>query len=175
MGLKINLGCGRRPLPGFVNVDLRPGPQVDVVCDVETELTKHFEPDSVEHVVAIQLFEHVRDAIGFMRSLYVICQDGAKVEFATPYYTSRNAYEDPTHVRFLSENSWMYFGREIYEKNRKGDYGVDFDFKIESVNLIPYPEFREDPDIQQRVKHEWNIIEQMHTVLRVDKSWERRA
>ena len=32
--MKINLGCASKPLPGFVNVDIRDVPGVDVIDDI---------------------------------------------------------------------------------------------------------------------------------------------
>lgn len=34
--MKLNLGCGKKILPGFVNVDVQPRPGVDVVADVRS-------------------------------------------------------------------------------------------------------------------------------------------
>jgi len=33
--MKLHLGCGRRYIPGFTNVDIQPAPHVDLVCRVE--------------------------------------------------------------------------------------------------------------------------------------------
>ena len=35
MGLRLNLGCGRSPLAGWVNVDVAPLPGIDVVADLD--------------------------------------------------------------------------------------------------------------------------------------------
>ena len=43
---KLNLGCGTRPLPWHVNVDIVQMPGVDVVCDLEkTPWTAIDKPD----------------------------------------------------------------------------------------------------------------------------------
>jgi predicted SAM-dependent methyltransferase len=56
--LRLNLGSGERPLPGFVNVDtLRDAPEVDVIADVTRRLP--FEDASAELVYAVHLLEHV--------------------------------------------------------------------------------------------------------------------
>ena len=34
--MKLNLGCGKNPMPGWVNLDRLDGPGVDLVCDLES-------------------------------------------------------------------------------------------------------------------------------------------
>ena len=56
--LRLNLGSGERPLPGFVNVDtLADAPGVDVVADVTQRLP--FDDGSAELIYAVHLLEHV--------------------------------------------------------------------------------------------------------------------
>lgn len=48
-GLRLNLGCGHIPLPGYVNVDQRALPHVDIVAEagdvpIETGTVKRFSP-----------------------------------------------------------------------------------------------------------------------------------
>ena len=53
--MKLNLGCGKRRIEGFVNVDI-PGSGADVECDVQ-ELPW---PDAVaDEVLAVHVLEHV--------------------------------------------------------------------------------------------------------------------
>ncbi len=104
-----------------------------------------------------------------MRDLYHICKHGSLVKFITPYWTSEDAYEDPTHVRFLSEHSWEYFSKSFYQRNPNTDYGVDYTFDIENVTLMVRPEFLNDPNLAYKVKHELNVVQHMETRLRVNK------
>jgi predicted SAM-dependent methyltransferase len=56
--VRLNLGSGEHPLPGFVNVDtLAEAPGVDVVADVTQPLP--FDDASAELVYAVHLLEHV--------------------------------------------------------------------------------------------------------------------
>jgi len=54
-GLRINLGCGHVPLPGFVNVDRRELPGVDVVAEVDD---LPFEQGEVQEIFSAHLLEH---------------------------------------------------------------------------------------------------------------------
>jgi len=54
-GLKLNLGCGHTPLEGYVNVDRRELPGVDVVADVGD---LPFEEGSVREISSAHLLEH---------------------------------------------------------------------------------------------------------------------
>ncbi len=54
-GIKVNLGCGHIPLPGYVNVDMRELPGVDVVADVGD---LPFGSASLREVFSAHLLEH---------------------------------------------------------------------------------------------------------------------
>jgi hypothetical protein len=56
--IRINLGCGEKPLPGYINVDLRPLPDVDIVADVRR---LPFDPGSVFEISSAHLVEHFRE------------------------------------------------------------------------------------------------------------------
>jgi len=53
--MKLNLGCGDRPLKGYINIDNRPGVG-DVNEDVFT--LPSFSPQSVEEIAASHVLEH---------------------------------------------------------------------------------------------------------------------
>ena len=57
--LKLNLGCGDKILPGYVNVDVaesRGGERPDVLCDLH-RLTP-FEDDSIDEILSVHVVEH---------------------------------------------------------------------------------------------------------------------
>ncbi len=71
-GLRINVGCGHLPLDGYVNVDLRELPGVDVVATVSD---MPFEPGELAELFSAHLVEHFpqeqleRELLPYWRSL----------------------------------------------------------------------------------------------------------
>lgn len=57
---KLNVGCGNKKFPGFINADIRPDVQPDIVMDV-TDLSQ-FRDGSLEYVMAHDVLEHISHA-----------------------------------------------------------------------------------------------------------------
>jgi SAM-dependent methyltransferase len=106
----LNVGCGRFPVEGAVNVDVVDVPGVDVIHDLD--VTPWPFPDGAfDEVRGIQIFEHVRNPIGFMLEAWRVLKPGGALFLAVPHYQSENAFTDPTHVRFCTEHTWDYWIR----------------------------------------------------------------
>jgi ubiquinone/menaquinone biosynthesis C-methylase UbiE len=59
MKVKLNLGCGDKLLPGFINVDTatsRKGVQPDVVCDIRN--LSVFKSNCADQILAVHVIEH---------------------------------------------------------------------------------------------------------------------
>lgn len=56
--LRVNVGCGEKPLDGYVNVDFRALAGVDVVADAGR---LPFEPGTVDELASFHLIEHFRE------------------------------------------------------------------------------------------------------------------
>ena len=57
--LRLNLGCGDKLLPGYVNVDIaesRRGVRPDVLCDLRR--LSAFETDSADEILSVHVVEH---------------------------------------------------------------------------------------------------------------------
>tara|TARA_B100000674_G_scaffold499410_1_gene545140 strand:+ start:6342 stop:6869 length:528 start_codon:yes stop_codon:yes gene_type:complete len=54
--LKLHLGCGEKHIDGFVNIDSRDGPNVDLVCDINH---LHYHPSSVDTIYMCHSLEHI--------------------------------------------------------------------------------------------------------------------
>ena len=57
--IRLNLGCGDVPLPGYVNVDVvdeRLGNKPDIVCDVRK--LDAFESNCADEILAVHVIEH---------------------------------------------------------------------------------------------------------------------
>lgn len=70
-----------------------------------------FPDDSVGVVRAFDFFEHVpRDRfVGVMNDLYRVLAPGGWVLSGTPSSDGRGAFQDPTHVNYLNQNSFWYY------------------------------------------------------------------
>jgi hypothetical protein len=56
--IRINLGCGEKPQPDYINVDFRQVPDVDIVADVRR---LPFEHSSLAEIASAHLVEHFRE------------------------------------------------------------------------------------------------------------------
>ena len=56
--IRVNLGCGELPVPGYLNVDRRALPGVDIVADV---LKLPFAKGSLSEIMSAHLVEHFRE------------------------------------------------------------------------------------------------------------------
>lgn len=158
----IDLGCGSNKVADAWGFDCRPGPGVNVIANIEMGLP--IRSDSVDVVWVRHVLEHVRDLIGLMEELSRICRSGGRVEIAVPYYTSRGAFRDPTHVRYMTEDTFQYFEPPT-------DYGIRTQFRIGRITYDMRKPFRWLPSyLQKRCRrYLWNVVDNMYVTLHVEK------
>ncbi len=98
--LNLNLGCGRKIREGFVNVDVVPGPGVDLVWDLDA-IPWPFEDGSADRIFAEGILEHVLHFDRFWREIYRVLRVGGRIEIGVPYGFNT----DPWHVRYFNRFS----------------------------------------------------------------------
>jgi predicted SAM-dependent methyltransferase len=139
--IRINLGSGIHPWPGFVNVDYCG--ECDVVSDV-TNLPM-FADKSVDEIHAIHLFEHIdrtkiHDAIaewkrvlkpGGKLILELPCLDKIAAMIVRgvidPRLTMFGLFGDPRYESEYMQHRWCYTYDEIREVLQHGGFSVSFD------------------------------------------------
>ena len=111
-GIKVDIGCGGNKQPGFVGLDYRKLPGVDIVQDLE-KFPWSLPDECASLVVASHVVEHINPAHGifmkFMDEVWRILKPGGEFMIAAPYAGSPGYWQDPTHVNPCSEMTWEYF------------------------------------------------------------------
>lgn len=92
--MRLNLGCGRYPKTGFVNLDRGPLPGVDVVHDLAS-FPYPFEDGQFELIEADHVLEHLSDAFGAMREIHRILKPGSTLIVRVPHFS--RGFSHPEH------------------------------------------------------------------------------
>ena len=117
----VNLGSGRDYKPGWLNLDILDRAEPDLVLDLAQPIelpieratrfggTVRLQAGSVQRLFASNVLEHVPDLTRLMGNALALLADGGTFEIEVPYEKAPTAWQDPTHVRALNENSWLYY------------------------------------------------------------------
>lgn len=122
-GINLDIGCGNNKMPGFVGIDYRPGPEVDIVWDIEK--TPWPLPDAcVNKAVASHVLEHIEPHGGIfidvMNEIWRVMKPKGQFAFVVPYAGSLGFYQDPTHCNPINEATMYYFDPDPEGKNVSG-------------------------------------------------------
>lgn len=163
--LKLDLACGQNKQPGFIGVDYVKGKGIDVVHDLE-KYPWPFKANSVDEVHISHYIEHVKDLVKFMNELHRVMKPGAQCTIVAPYYSSMRAWQDPTHVRAISEATFLYFNQEWLKNNKLDHYKVTADFDF-SYGYALHPEWqnRSEESRAFAIQHYLNVVSDIQVVL----------
>lgn len=103
-GRKIDLGARFNCPPGYESVDLK---DADINCDLNEKWP--FEDSSISVVRSFDCFEHLKDNLHTMKELSRVLKPGGIAFIQVPSTDGRGAFQDPTHVSFWNENSFLYY------------------------------------------------------------------
>lgn len=117
-GLELGSG-GRRARSGYLTVDIRDMPEVDIVGDVY-DILAALKDDSISGIYASHFIEHIDDLDRFLTEVVRVCRDGALIEFIAPHFSNAFFYSDVTHRSFFGLYTFCYlaeskvgFSREV--------------------------------------------------------------
>jgi SAM-dependent methyltransferase len=118
---RMHIGSGKDYKPGWLNVDVLARAEPDLVLDLskphtwplhaETATAGPVELDEgqVDMIVANNVLEHVGDLPQLMTHVLQLLRVDGKLVIEVPYEHAPTAWQDPTHVRAMNENSWIYY------------------------------------------------------------------
>ena len=131
----LDLGCGNNKLEGWIGVDKKQLPTVDIVCDLESgELP--FENDSIDKIRMIEVIEHIKNYDELIGNTFKVLKKDGKILVTTPdkncivnriFHNYENEH-NPEHVHVFTQ-------KEL--ENLFSQHG----FKIVKSYKIPYKRF----------------------------------
>lgn len=107
-GLKLNLGCGEKYLPGYVNCDLLSHVRADRHFDLN-RVPYPFAAGCAAEILLDNVLEHLDDLLAVMGELHRLLAPGGRLRVWVPYGKSDWALQDPTHKHYFTEQSMNYF------------------------------------------------------------------
>lgn len=118
---RVHIGSGKDYMPGWLNLDILPRAEPDVLLDLAAPLflpkrldsalagPVELRADSVEFIYANNVLEHVGDLTQLMTNCLRLLKTDGQMLIEVPYEKAPGAWQDPTHVRAFNENSWIYY------------------------------------------------------------------
>ena len=163
--MKLDIACGQRKRGSFIGIDISPLPEVDIVHDLEV-FPWPIDSDSVEEAYCSHYIEHTPSLINFMNELYRVLKPGAFCTILAPYYTWIGAWQDPTHTRAISENTFLYFNAAWRKKHWLEHYPIHCDFEC-ALSFGYLPEWVNRPEQERNfaLRHYFNVVAEIQAKL----------
>lgn len=141
---RLNIGCGRNYLNGYVNLDISPLVSPDVVCDITDYMP--FRENAFDEILCENVLTQIMYPDTFvqvMNDLWKICRPTGEILIRVPNAEHICAWQDPMDCRRFTDKSFTYmeFSHRRYEQ-----YGRHYGFKPFKVELL------EDNSIQMKFK-----------------------
>jgi predicted SAM-dependent methyltransferase len=137
--MRLELGCGAAPTPGYVHHDRRQhAPHVEVVHDLDV-LPWPWPDGCCDEVLGLDVFEHLQlMPAQWLGECHRLLRLGGLLRLRVPLFGTPWHLIDPTHVRGYHPLNFDYFiaGRELHAKY--GHYYFDFAFREGTVEVEGY-------------------------------------
>jgi len=173
--LNLDLAAGQNKREGFKGVDEWPGS--DIVWDL-FKFPYPFEDNSVDEIHCSHFIEHIpmeyievngrrKDMLfAFVDEVHRILKPGAKATLIFPCATSTRAFQDPTHRRFIPEQTAYYFTKWWRDANKLDHYNAECDFDFVTGQVINSNWQTRHQDARTfAYQHYWNVVDDLHFIL----------
>jgi SAM-dependent methyltransferase len=132
---KLNLGCGKNILSGYVNIDIKNIKGVDLICDLE-ELFYPFRDSIFHEIYCNNILEHLNNLVNVMKELHRIAKSRARIIIKVPHFTCQYAFADPTHKHYFTYESFDYFLSNYRTESNRPDWYTQAKFSLLSKKII---------------------------------------
>ena len=136
--LWLNLGCSDNLLEGFVNVDKEFEPTLGTFTILAADLREEWPwlDSTVDFILARDIIEHLSDKIFTMNEAWRILKPNGQILIEVPTTDGKGAFQDPAHVSFWNERSFLYFTAfNVYRERVAKSYGIKAAFRVISQNV----------------------------------------
>lgn len=106
--IKLNLGCGKKYLKGYINTDINKLVKADTYFNLNT-FPYPFKSNFADIILLDNVLEHVEDVVSVLEEIHRILKPSGVLEIYLPYGKSDGALQDPTHKHLFTEKSMDYF------------------------------------------------------------------
>ena len=182
MEQRLDVACGQQLQTGWTGMDI-----ADVIAPAGAKYIQHdvlsfpwpIESNSVYEARCSHFVEHIphqlegcdknrNGLVLFMEELYRVMMPQGIVTIMAPYYSSQRAWQDPTHVRGITENTFRYFDKQWLTSLGMGHYGIKTDFEVLNTKLILDPEFESKNEAAKQIAilHYINVVLDINITLR---------
>jgi hypothetical protein len=124
--IKLDLGCGKNKKEGFLGVDRRKFPGVDVVTDLMGKWP--WKNDTVAEIHMSHVMEHFKgtERVHIVNEMYRVMQKGAKALVIVPSWSSNRAYGDFTHQWPPVSDMWFYYLSKEWRAGNAPDNDIEW-------------------------------------------------
>lgn len=121
--MRLNLGGGRDKINEFINLDISPNVEADIVHNIENGLP--FDDDSVTEIIAYDVLTQLsskKKLLFVLNEMWRVAKKGANVTIRVANAKFPEAFQDPQTSLYFTEDTFTYM-QVNHERFNKYDYG----------------------------------------------------
>lgn len=126
--MKLNLGCGKNHLQGYINCDEQEENNPDLILNLNV-YPYHFHSNTADYILLKHVLEHLDNPVKTIEECHRILKKGGVLEIRVPHWNA-DLWGNPWHKHRFSKKWFMCFDKNTQEY--KGTVG----------GLWPVPDFR---------------------------------
>ena len=161
--IKLDIGGGSIPKPGYINIDCIDHPMVHYKVDLNSGIFP-FEDNSVDEIYSNHCLEHINPGYnGFLHcieELWRISKPNAPWYIRVPYHNSHHTYANPFHTNNIFNEYTFYYFSDVAKQQpfsntcvRKGsamEYHLKATLIIDQINFEYFSNYSHLKDLPEQ-------------------------